>query len=120
MAHVFSGLPAGPGACELLTPAQHATELFPDVTLTWKADPLASSWLVEVASDDAFEVPVFTTTVARGAVPMKTGSVEVRLGEFATAQFWWRVTARDDHGFVRSATRDFTILADGRRLLLGR
>jgi len=120
MAHVFSGLPAGPGACELLAPAQHAAELSPDVTLTWKADPAATSWLVEVASDEAFEVPVFTTTVARGAVPMKTGSVEVRLGEFAVSQFWWRVTARNDRGFVRSATRDFTILADGRRLLLGR
>ena len=70
---------------------------------------------MEVAADETFDTPVFTTTVARGTVPMKTGSVDVRLGAIAWNHYWWRVTARDDVGFLRSKTRDFTILADGRR-----
>jgi glucose/arabinose dehydrogenase len=119
-AHLFTGLQGGPASCDLLEPTQHATEPDPDVTLTWAADPAAKSWLVEVAADETFDTPVFTTTVARGTVPMKTGSVDVRLGAFAWNHYWWRVTARDDVGFLRSKTRDFTILADGRRLHLGR
>ncbi len=120
LSHVFSGLPPGPSKCELVAPRQHEALLATDVTLEWKAEPFATSWLVELAADADFTEPLFTTVLSAGSALLKTGSVDVHLAQFAADQFWWRVTARTDYGAVRSATHDFTVRAVGHKVFVGR
>jgi glucose/arabinose dehydrogenase len=108
LSHVFAGLPVGPEAFDLVAPANHAVGVDPRVTLTWNSVANASSYLVELAADDRFERPVFTTVVERPSNPSRTLSAAVDLRSRGADAYWWRVTARNDYGVTPGGTRDFS------------
>jgi len=107
--HVYSGLPAGPRAATLLSPAPKELVKVLQPTLVWSADSGAKSWLVEVATDATFETPVFVATVLRGGGSLlsKTASVQVAPALVSGQSYRWRVTARNDFGAVTSAIQGF-------------
>ena len=75
--HVHAGLPSGPPPCTLVLPAPRA-KAGSQPLLVWDAPSGALSWLVEVATDATFDVPVFTATVVRdGSIVRRQESVLV-------------------------------------------
>lgn len=71
----------------LATPADGATNINANVTLTWNADANVQDYLVEIATDAAFTAIINSTTVG-------TNMYTVPLG--ANTQYYWRVTASNE------------------------
>lgn len=79
--NVFSGTV---NTAVLATPANNATNVNANVTLTWNSDANVQDYLVEIATDAAFTAIVNSATVG-------TNTYTVALG--ANTQYYWRVTA---------------------------
>jgi hypothetical protein len=110
LSHVYRDLPGGPTPFELVSPANKAKVADREPTLVWKAGGRTTSWLVEIATDNAFTKPVFTATVVRDTkLQDPTASVKVTPPLRGNTRYRWRVTARNDFGTVVSETRGFRI-----------
>jgi subtilisin-like proprotein convertase family protein len=82
--NVFSGSVA---TAVLSTPANGATNVNANVTLTWNADANVQDYFVEIATDAAFTTIVNSATVG-------TNTYTIALS--ANTQYYWRVTASNE------------------------
>ena len=95
--NVFSGTI---NAATLLTPANGATGVAADGTLTWTEDPNADSYLVEVATDAAFTNVVNTAMVTEAMYMTSLAP---------NTLYYWRVTSSNQCATAASsAVRTFT------------
>ena len=96
-----------PGAPTLVAPADGATGVSAEPTLSWNAVASASGYLVEVATDAAFATVVYSANETGTSHTIPTASALA----FNT-QHYWRVTATNGCGSgSASAARSFTTTA---------
>ncbi|MBX3727191.1 MAG: fibronectin type III domain-containing protein, partial [Xanthomonadales bacterium] len=78
---------AAPSAPALVSPANNATNVILQPTLTWGAATQGVDYVVEVASDAAFNTIVFTGNVSNGT------SIAVAAPLASNTTYWWRARA---------------------------
>ncbi|WP_340066491.1 reprolysin-like metallopeptidase [Ascidiimonas aurantiaca] len=74
----------------LLAPANGATDVFFDVALQWQEDPLAETYLLEIATDATFSAPLVSAGV------IDTSYLPENLQQSTT--YFWRVKSRNACG----------------------
>ena len=74
----------------LLAPANGATDVFFNVALQWEEDPLAETYLIEIATDAAFSAPTVSTSVIDATY------FPENLQESTT--YFWRVKSQNSCG----------------------
>ena len=93
---------AAPDQIVLTAPGNAATGVSTQVTYTWAADPAATNYLIEIATDNAFTNIVDTATVT-------DASYSSGLSLMPNTQYFWRVTASNLCGIgTTSATFSYT------------
>ncbi|MGB4860050.1 MAG: hypothetical protein WBP11_12095 [Dokdonella sp.] len=94
-----------PVAPALTTPANGATNVAINPTLTWTASAQAASYMAEVASDAGFSNIVFSGSVSSGT------SILVSTGLASNTTYYWRVSSANTCGTSAvSAAFSFTTL----------
>ncbi|MEO7916100.1 MAG: fibronectin type III domain-containing protein, partial [Dokdonella sp.] len=92
-----------PTAPALSMPANGATNVAINPTLSWTASAQAASYMVQVASDAAFTNVVFSGSVSSGT------SILVTTGLSSSTTYFWRVTSANTCGTsAQSAVFSFT------------
>lgn len=94
---------AAPGSTTLAAPADGASDVSTTPYFEWSAVAGANSYLLEVATDSAFNTIVYSATIAPPATSHLTGSPLA-----VNTSYFWRVTADNVCGGTASATFDFT------------
>jgi lysyl endopeptidase len=97
----FTQFDEQPDPVTLLSPADGVEDIGLNPTLTWSADILATDFVVEVATDDAFANVVFTTETQA-----QSQQVEVELDTGTV--YYWRVQSANLCGDSWSETWSFT------------
>ncbi len=101
--NVFSASPSAPA---LASPANNATGVAVSPTLTWSAATQASTYTLEVATDNGFATIVYTQSGLTGT------SHTVSAALTGSTKYWWRVRATNTcGGGGNSAVFNFTTLA---------
>ncbi len=101
--NVFSSAPSAPA---LASPANNSTGVAVSPTLTWSAATQASTYTLEVATDNAFTTIVYTQSGLTGTSHTVTSALN------GSTAYWWRVRATNTcGGGGNSAVFKFTTLA---------
>ncbi len=109
LTHLFAGLPAGPGPFTLRSPMDHAVDVpYASTTLTWQPTTGPTSWLLEVAEDPEFTLPVHTSVVTSAKATLTR---VLRPGQ----TYYWRVTARNDYGYWTTGPFVFQTLSQAKK-----
>ena len=91
------------GAATLTAPADGATNVASQPLFTWTAGDQAATYLIEIATDAAFDDVILSQTVT-------TASFQPTAALPLNTQLWWRVTATNDCGATPSAAASFVTL----------
>jgi glucose/arabinose dehydrogenase len=101
LTHLFAGLPSGPPAPKRTTPAKGDVDVvYTALPFSWQATKGATSWLFELSKDVNFDPPLVTRVLTQPSTVVDGVLRPDRV-------YFWRVTARNDYGWRRSALLDF-------------
>jgi glucose/arabinose dehydrogenase len=103
LSHLFRNLQKGPGKFRLVDPPDQTSGLpATGITFDWKVRSGATSWLFELARDPEFRRPVHVEVVTQPTLVV-TDVLD------QPAQYFWRVTARNDYGFWTTDPFSFSV-----------
>ncbi|MFN0034077.1 MAG: reprolysin-like metallopeptidase [Saprospiraceae bacterium] len=85
-------LPGAPAAAVASSPANGESGISTTATLTWAADPFASSYLVEVATNPSFSAGSIVSTQTPSGTSTVVGGLQIE------TVYYWRIRASNDCG----------------------